>query len=141
MTLEVWAVIAGLVIAAAAAFAFLRKPMKARSLARRRLAARARWRSATSTQETKAATAAPVEKALPDDPSANGKHGGLRDLQDLEVSDVMVHRTNMRSVNVDQPAETIVREILGSPNTRIPLWRGSIDNIVGVVHAKPTRPG
>ena len=33
--------------------------------------------------------------------------GGLRDLADLEVSDVMVHRTNMRSVNADDPPETV----------------------------------
>ncbi|MBN9077607.1 MAG: hypothetical protein BGN87_11005 [Rhizobiales bacterium 65-79] len=62
--------------------------------------------------------------------------GGLLDLAELEVSDVMVHRTGMLSVNADQPADIIVREILQSPYTRVPLWRGSTDNIVGVVHAK-----
>ncbi|MDQ6432615.1 transporter associated domain-containing protein [Mesorhizobium sp. LHD-90] len=60
----------------------------------------------------------------------------LRDLQELEVSDVMVHRTDMRSINADLPADQIVREIIQSPHTRMPLWRGSLDNIVGVVHAK-----
>lgn len=60
----------------------------------------------------------------------------LTELNELEVSDVMVHRTNMRSVNADMPAETVVREILQSPHTRLPLWRGSLDNIVGVLHAK-----
>lgn len=62
--------------------------------------------------------------------------GGLLDLHELEVSDVMVHRTNMRSVNADNPPEAVVREILQSPHTRMPLWRGSLDNIVGVLHAK-----
>ena len=60
----------------------------------------------------------------------------LRDLAGLEVSDVMVHRTIMRSVNADNPPEAVVREILLSPHTRMPLWRGSLDNIVGVLHAK-----
>ena len=55
---------------------------------------------------------------------------------ELEVSDVMVHRTNMRSVNADNPPEAVVREILQSPHTRMPLWKGSLDNIVGVLHAK-----
>ncbi|MGI6856352.1 transporter associated domain-containing protein [Mesorhizobium sp. 1B3] len=65
------------------------------------------------------------------------RRSGWRDeIADLEVSDVMVHRTNMRSVNLDNPPETIVREILQSSHTRMPLWRGSLDNIVGVVHAK-----
>jgi len=62
--------------------------------------------------------------------------GGLLDLAELEVSDVMVHRTGMLSVNADQPSDVIVREILQSPYTRVPLWHGSADNIVGVVHAK-----
>ncbi len=62
--------------------------------------------------------------------------GGLLDLHELEVSDVMIHRTNMRSVNADDPPETVVKEILQSPYTRIPIWRGSTENIVGVVHAK-----
>ncbi|UVK40260.1 HlyC/CorC family transporter [Mesorhizobium sp. AR10] len=62
--------------------------------------------------------------------------GGLFDLEELEVSDIMVHRTNMRSVNADNASETVVREILQSPHTRMPLWKGSLDNIVGVLHAK-----
>ncbi|MDX8523149.1 transporter associated domain-containing protein [Mesorhizobium sp. MSK_1335] len=61
---------------------------------------------------------------------------GLFDLEELEVSDIMVHRTNMRSVNADDPPEAVVREILQSPHTRMPLWKGSLDNIVGVLHAK-----
>ena len=60
----------------------------------------------------------------------------LTELNELEVSDVMVHRTNMRSVNADMPPETVVREILQSPHTRMPLWKGSLDNIIGVLHAK-----
>jgi Mg2+/Co2+ transporter CorB len=60
----------------------------------------------------------------------------LTELNELEVSDVMVHRTNMRSVNADMPSETVVREILQSPHTRMPLWRGSLDNIIGVLHAR-----
>jgi Mg2+/Co2+ transporter CorB len=62
--------------------------------------------------------------------------GGLLDLHDLEVSDVMVHRTAMRSLNADEPPQDIVAEILQSPHTRLPLWRGSLDNIVGIIHAK-----
>jgi len=62
--------------------------------------------------------------------------GGLLDLDELELADVMVHRTNMRSVNADDPPEAVVREMLQSPHTRMPLWKGSLDNIVGVLHAK-----
>lgn len=62
--------------------------------------------------------------------------GGLMDLAELEVCDVMVHRTHMRSLDADDPPEVLVREVLLSPHTRTPLWKGEPDNIVGVVHAK-----
>ncbi len=61
---------------------------------------------------------------------------GLFDLEELEVSDVMKHRTVMRAVNADDPPEVSVRAILESPFTRMPVWRNSIENIIGVVHAK-----
>lgn len=62
--------------------------------------------------------------------------GGVLDLGELEVSDIMIHRTSMRAVNADDRPEVIVKAILESPFTRMPLWRGSIDNIIGLVHAK-----
>jgi Mg2+/Co2+ transporter CorB len=62
--------------------------------------------------------------------------GGLLDLGELELSDIMVHRTAMRAINAEDPPEVVVRSILESPFTRMPLWRGTIDNIIGVVHAK-----
>jgi Mg2+/Co2+ transporter CorB len=62
--------------------------------------------------------------------------GGLLDLKELEVSDVMIHRTKMRTISADLPPEELVREVLASPYTRLPLWRERPDNIVGVLHAK-----
>jgi Mg2+/Co2+ transporter CorB len=48
----------------------------------------------------------------------------------------MIHRTNMRTINADLPPDELVREVLSSPYTRLPLWRGEPDNIIGVLHAK-----
>jgi Mg2+/Co2+ transporter CorB len=62
--------------------------------------------------------------------------GGVLDLGDLEVSDVMIHRTSMRMLNADETPEGNVRAVLESPYTRMPIWRGSTDNIIGIVHAK-----
>lgn len=62
--------------------------------------------------------------------------GGLLDLRELEVYDVMIHRTDMDSVNADDPIEKVIGEILASHHTRIPVWKGASDNIVGVAHAK-----
>ena len=55
---------------------------------------------------------------------------------DLEVSDVMVHRTEMVTVNADDPPEDIVSAVLQAEFTRIPLWRDKPENIVGILHAK-----
>ncbi|MBC7578471.1 HlyC/CorC family transporter [Tardiphaga sp.] len=62
--------------------------------------------------------------------------GGLLDLNELQVSDVMVHRTEMVMINADLPSEELVREVLATEYTRIPLWRDKPENIVGVLHAK-----
>jgi Mg2+/Co2+ transporter CorB len=62
--------------------------------------------------------------------------GGLLDLRELQVSDVMVHRTEMVMINADLPPEELVREVLATEYTRIPLWRDKPENIVGVLHAK-----
>lgn len=55
---------------------------------------------------------------------------------ELEVADIMVHRTNMHSVNAEDPVDRIIDEILASPYTRVPLWEGQAENIIGIVHVK-----
>lgn len=55
---------------------------------------------------------------------------------DLAVSDVMVHRTKMVSVNADGPPDVVIQGILEAEYTRIPLWRDKPENIIGVLHAK-----
>jgi Mg2+/Co2+ transporter CorB len=62
--------------------------------------------------------------------------GGLLDLRDLTVSDVMIHRTEMITVNADDPPEEVVAAVLAASVTRVPLWRETPDNIVGILHVK-----
>jgi Mg2+/Co2+ transporter CorB len=62
--------------------------------------------------------------------------GGLLELSEVTVSDIMVHRTKMRTLDADLPPDELVREVLASPYTRTPLWRGDPDNIIGMLHAK-----
>jgi Mg2+/Co2+ transporter CorB len=61
---------------------------------------------------------------------------GLLDLRDLTVSDVMIHRTEMITVCADDPPEEAVKAVLAAEVTRIPLWKGKPENIVGILHAK-----
>jgi Mg2+/Co2+ transporter CorB len=62
--------------------------------------------------------------------------GSILDLSELEVSDIMVHRKNMEMIDADQRPGKIVEQVLRSPYTRIPLWRGETENIIGVLHVK-----
>ena len=62
--------------------------------------------------------------------------GGILDLGDLEVSDIMVHRTEMETVCADDPAEKLIADALKTEYTRIPAWSGDVDNIVGFLHVK-----
>lgn len=58
------------------------------------------------------------------------------DLDDVQVGEIMIHRRMVATLNASNPIEKIITEVLKSPYTRIPLWRGNPDNIVGVLHAK-----
>ena len=62
--------------------------------------------------------------------------GGILDLSELEVAEIMVHRKNMVMVDADLPSIDIIRQVIQSPHTRIPLWQGEPENIVGILHAK-----
>jgi Mg2+/Co2+ transporter CorB len=61
---------------------------------------------------------------------------GLLDLRDLTVSDVMIHRTEMITVCADDPPEQVVKAVLEAEVTRVPLWKGTPENIIGILHAK-----
>jgi len=71
--------------------------------------------------------AAPAEKAM---------LRSVLDLGDRTVGDVMTHRGNVALIDADQPMDSIVAQMLAAPYTRIPVYRGEPDNVVGVVHAK-----
>jgi Mg2+/Co2+ transporter CorB len=60
----------------------------------------------------------------------------ILDLDDVPVSDIMVHRRNMTMLDADLPIDQLVDQALNSPHTRIPIYRGDPDNIVGLLHAK-----
>jgi Mg2+/Co2+ transporter CorB len=62
--------------------------------------------------------------------------GGVLDLRELTVSDIMVHRTKMDAIDAELPTQAIIDAALKSPHTRLPLWRGEREEIVGVLHAK-----
>ncbi|WIJ23896.1 HlyC/CorC family transporter [Devosia sp. RR2S18] len=61
---------------------------------------------------------------------------GILNLRDLAVRDVMVHRTKMFSLDINQPVEQLIDAILDSAYTRIPVFDANPDEVVGIVHSK-----
>lgn len=61
---------------------------------------------------------------------------GILDIRNMTVSEIMVHRSNMVTINANSPTKQIIEYALASPNTRIPLWQDSKDNIIGILHLR-----
>ncbi|WP_421790595.1 HlyC/CorC family transporter [Hyphobacterium sp.] len=62
--------------------------------------------------------------------------GGVLDLRELTVDDVMIHRKNITMIDADLPVAEIVSAALNSPHTRLPLFQGDNENIIGILHAR-----
>ncbi len=62
--------------------------------------------------------------------------GGVLDLSELRVLDVMAHRMNMTTIDISEPADKIIDAVLASQYSRVPVWREAPDNFVGILHSK-----
>jgi Mg2+/Co2+ transporter CorB len=62
--------------------------------------------------------------------------GGILDLADVEVREVMTHRRNMETLDADLPPGELLDRVVSSPFSRFPVWRGDPERIVGVLHGK-----
>jgi Mg2+/Co2+ transporter CorB len=61
---------------------------------------------------------------------------GALDLADRTVEEIMLHRSQIEMIDADLQPQEILERCLNSPHTRLPLFRGEQENIVGVLHAK-----
>jgi len=81
---------------------------------------------------------------LYDDPEATAAEtrnekemlASILDLGDLTVGEIMIHRRQMAMIDADQPPAAILAQVTTSPHTRLPMWQGDPDNVIGVLHAK-----
>ena len=62
--------------------------------------------------------------------------GGVLDLSDMDVAQIMVHRKNIELLDADLEPHALVMQALEAPYTRLPLYREEPENIIGVLHAK-----
>ena len=58
------------------------------------------------------------------------------DLKHREVTEVMIHRRQIETIDAGASPEEVIDFCLRSPYTRIPVWKDEPENIVGVIHAK-----
>ena len=60
----------------------------------------------------------------------------ILDLDEVQVGEVMTHRKNIMTLDAGQPMAQLLDQVIASPFSRLPLWLGDPDNIVGVLHSK-----
>lgn len=62
--------------------------------------------------------------------------GSIFDIRDMRVDEIMIHRSDIQTINIDSTINEIIDQAIKTPHTRIPLWQNNKDNIVGVLHIK-----
>lgn len=62
--------------------------------------------------------------------------GSILDLNDIEVEAIMTHRMEVETLDADLSADELVKLAVSTMHSRIPLWRGEPDNIIGVLYVK-----
>ena len=71
-----------------------------------------------------------------EDPEEKEMLKSVLDLDDIQVYDVMNHRKNLFAVDIELPAAEIINRLKDCPFSRVPLYRGKPENIVGVIRVK-----
>ncbi len=61
---------------------------------------------------------------------------GALDLSDRTVEEIMRHRSQIEMLDINARPDELISRVLASPHSRLPLFRGERENIVGVIHAK-----
>jgi Mg2+/Co2+ transporter CorB len=58
------------------------------------------------------------------------------ELQDVTVDDIMVPRNEIDGLDLDDDWEDLLEQISESQHTRLPVYRGDLDNVVGILHLR-----
>lgn len=61
---------------------------------------------------------------------------GILDLERITVEDIMVPRNAIECIDLDDEWDEILEQLATSHHTRLPVFQGNIDNVVGVLHLR-----
>ncbi len=61
---------------------------------------------------------------------------GALDLHERTVEEIMLHRSGIEMIDAEADPEAILSQALQSPHTRLPVYKGEQENVIGLVHAK-----
>jgi Mg2+/Co2+ transporter CorB len=61
---------------------------------------------------------------------------GILDLEQATVEDIMIPRNDIDGVDIEQPLDDVLDDLEKTPYTRVLVYRGSLDNVVGFLHAR-----
>jgi len=62
--------------------------------------------------------------------------GAVLDLGEMDVSEIMVHRKSIEMLDADLAPRELVSHALSASHTRLPVYRGEPENIIGILHAR-----
>jgi len=65
---------------------------------------------------------------------------GILDLESASVEDIMTPRNEILGVDLEQPIEDIIKQIQSSTHTRLPIYKKSIDRVIGFLHLRTLIP-
>jgi Mg2+/Co2+ transporter CorB len=60
----------------------------------------------------------------------------ILDLEHATVEDIMIPRTEVDGIDLDDPVDEIIAELQNTPYTRLPVYQGSLDRVVGILHVR-----
>ncbi len=60
----------------------------------------------------------------------------ILELETISVDDIMVPRNEITAINLEQPINEMMKQIINCQHTRLPVYQTTIDNIIGVIHVR-----
>ena len=61
---------------------------------------------------------------------------GVLELSEVTVNDVMVPRNEVVGIDLDEDIDQIIQELSVTPHTRLPVYRGELNKVVGILHMR-----